>query len=143
MTRYFALICFFSLYTVSWSFQVLPESSTSAYEKAIITSQIEATIIPDDHLKYSPIISCKNSKIGYGIDLNSISSSSSVGVQSTVLRAKHYFENAIDTKPITPSLFELGVTNKLIPPRRNFTARTFTGLDDMPTEYWYDNRIHT
>lgn len=143
MTRYFALICFFSFSTEAWAFQVLPASSTSAYEKAIIASQTEATIIPDDHLKYSPLISCANSEMGNYIDLNSIPSSSSVGVQSSVLRAKHYFENVVDIKPITPSLFELGVTNKLIPPRRDFTPRTFTGLDNMPTEYWYDNRIHT
>ena len=48
-----------------------------------------------------------------------------------------------DRPPVALPLSQSGVTTKVIPPRRNGIARTVIGLDNMPAEYWFDNRIHT
>ncbi len=143
--RRYSIFC--ALFTSqSFAFQVLPEGKSSAYEKKILTSQGEETVslplvIPGDDLQYTPLIQCPHAESTN--DVLRPRSASSVGVLSTSLRARYYIENIVDTKPITLPLSSIGVTTKLIPPRRNATARTYVGLDNMPAEYWYDNRIHT
>jgi len=44
---------------------------------------------------------------------------------------------------ITHPLSKYIRTKSILSPRRNPVPRKRFGLDDMPTEYWFDNRIHT
>jgi hypothetical protein len=54
------------------------------------------------------------------------------------------FESEMHARPpVTLPLFKSGVTNRFIPPHRNAIGRKRFGLDDLPSEYWFNNRIHS
>jgi hypothetical protein len=40
-------------------------------------------------------------------------------------------------------LFLSGVTDRFIPPHKDVTLRKQFGYDEYPSEYWFDNNIHT
>lgn len=61
-------------------------------------------------------------------------------INSETLRIKNKFD---PTKPIALPLTESINTNLFVPPARNTRPRKIFGLDENPSEYWFDNRIHT
>lgn len=62
---------------------------------------------------------------------------------SDQLRFQNEFKNKTNNpKPVTAlPLFKSGF--KYIPPHRNGVARKRFGYDELPTEYWFHNKIHT
>lgn len=146
MMRYYSFLALFMPQLKA--FEIHPNRQNSAYDKAIIDTQRQETtlpplMIPKDDLTLTPRIPCPLTSGTNDNIVRSLPKSRPGGVLSTSLRTRHYMNNVVDTMPITVPLTELGVTNILVPPRRNATGRTFVGLDDMPAEYWFDNRIHT
>lgn len=49
----------------------------------------------------------------------------------------------IDNKPYIPTLGKSINTNFAAPQARNLKSRRIIGLDEAPSEYWFNNRIHT
>ena len=125
--------------TVSDGFRVDPRPRTP-YKKAISqeTTQPLLPILPADDYTYSPLIPCPNRQRKM-IDM--YPDAETVGLSES-LRIKSFIRGMKDM-PITLTLSQSGITTKLIPPRKDAMPRTIFGLDNMPTEYWFNNKIHT
>jgi ubiquinone/menaquinone biosynthesis C-methylase UbiE len=102
--------------------------------------------LPIDDYTYSPKVPCPYSqqeKFDYDIKyIKNLPQDAVVGLSDS-LRIRSLMRDMVDKPPVALPLSQSGVTTKLIPPRRNAVARTVIGLDKMPAEYWFDNRIHT
>jgi ubiquinone/menaquinone biosynthesis C-methylase UbiE len=135
--------------TTSDGFQVTYDQDATfknAIEKATDQTVISNLLIDDE--TYSPQVPCPYSQVnrfdGHSIEGIKMNSQDSKVGSSDSLRMRYFMREMIDkAPPVALPLSHSGVTTKLIPPQRNAVARTVIGLDNMPAEYWFDNRIHT
>ncbi len=134
-----------------FGFQV-PSDPNNAYKKAIETTTKQRVVersktkinrdsdrrgrglpfVPFDDKTYSP-----------GLP-SSFSSSQSPFPNDEMIQCRHDKNKNDKNKPFAAlPLSKSGVTDRLISPHRNAVARRRFGYDDMPSEYWFDNRIHS
>jgi len=122
----------------SASFQVQPDP-TNSFKNAIEKTTKQQPIVFTDDKTHSPAIRSPISKKNDETIQQSFPNDDMITI-SDFLRIDHKIRN---DPPVTLPLYKSVVTKTFISPQRNAIARNRFKLDDKPSEYWFDNRIHS
>jgi len=132
------------------SFQI-PQKSSNDYKSIIeITtntpvSDITSSYIPVDDDTYSPELPCEHSQqkaINDSMYIKSVPKDDMISTSDSLLLKHQIYQHGF-RQPAALPLSSSGITNRIVPPARKAHSRKRFCLDDMPAEYWFDNRIHT
>ena len=115
---------------ICYGYQVSPDPN-STFKKSIeiATEGTLLDLVPFDDVTFSPKLP-KNKPSSFlpNDDMIILNGKEIVGMKFS---------------PVALPLFKSVMTKQYISPNRNAVARKRFGSDDMPSEYWFDNRIHS